>query len=103
MTKGQIFQKYKDLSPQDRRTFDLWLRGNAVVGALMAMAMMAIVLNGSRAPSPSAKQATQAVTTSLQQLHSLAHLENLPVDYIEDYALTFAAPKHEDLAATKAD
>src|SRR5262249_50629462 len=88
MTKGQILRKYKDLSPEDQLTFDRWLRANALAGALLAMVVVTIPLNGSRPPSPSATPATRALTASFQ--HSLAHLDNLPVDHIENYALTFA-------------
>jgi hypothetical protein len=110
MTKGQIFAKYKHLSPQDRRAFNLWLRANAVVGVLLAVAAVTVALNGSRTQGPSAAPATQAQNTSFQELHSLAHLDNLPVDHLHNQALIFAAPEREtrsvtvsEAAATNAD
>jgi hypothetical protein len=81
MTKGQIFRKYNDLSPEDQRTFDRWMRANAVVGVCLVAAVVTIASNGSQPPGPSAGPATQAQTVSIQELHSLAHLDNLPVDH----------------------
>jgi len=39
----------------------------------------------------SAAPATAAI--SIWEIHSLAHLENLPVDHLEDHSLVFASPR----------
>src|SRR5262245_24532676 len=51
MAKGKIFQQYKLLSHEDQRTFDRWLKANAVVGLLLAAGLVAMALAGSNARS----------------------------------------------------
>jgi|ERR1700730_7722686 hypothetical protein len=69
MTKGEILAQYKNLSPEDRRSFDRWLRGNAVVGSIFGVALVAIALGGlqtqetATAPAPTSPQ-----TISVQEL-----------------------------------
>jgi hypothetical protein len=46
MGKGKIFDQYKTLSPDDRRTFDRWLKGNAVFGSIMAAGLVAMAVAG---------------------------------------------------------
>jgi hypothetical protein len=94
MTKGQIFAKYKHLSPEDQRTFDRWLRANAIVGSLLWAGLLAIALSGPHIQE-TASTPTSAQGFSFQELHGLAHLDNLPVDHIHDQALVFAAPESE--------
>ena len=43
---------YKRLSAEDRRTFDRWLKANAIVGAIFATALIAMALTGSRSVGP---------------------------------------------------
>jgi hypothetical protein len=94
MTKGEILAQYKNLSPEDRRSFDRWLRGNAVVGSIFGVALVAMALGGlqtqetATAPAPTSPQ-----TISVQELHGLAHLDNLRVDHIHNQALVFGAPE----------
>jgi hypothetical protein len=52
MTKGQIIRQSKNLSPEDRLTFDRWLIGNAVVGSIMAIGMVAMAVAGSTSIPP---------------------------------------------------
>jgi hypothetical protein len=52
MTKGQIIRQSKNLSPEDRLTFDRWLIGNAVVGSIMVIGMVAMAVAGSTATPP---------------------------------------------------
>ena len=52
MTKGQIIQQSKSLSPEDRLTFDRWLIGNAVVGSIMAVGLIAMAIAGSQSTPP---------------------------------------------------
>ena len=46
MGNGKIFDQYKPLSPDDRRTFDRWLKGNAVIGSIMAAGLVAMAIAG---------------------------------------------------------
>ena len=40
-------ERYRDMSPEDRRTFDRWLKANAVVGLMFAAGLFAMALAGS--------------------------------------------------------
>jgi len=40
--KGRVFRQYKSLSPDDRRTFNRWLEGNAVVGFILVAGLVAM-------------------------------------------------------------
>jgi hypothetical protein len=48
--KGRIFQAAKELSPQDRLTFNRWLKGNAAVAFMLAAGLVAMVMSGSNSP-----------------------------------------------------
>ena len=50
MTKREILQ-YKNLSTNDQRTFDRWLKANAVAGSLFWAAVVAIAMATSN-PGP---------------------------------------------------
>jgi hypothetical protein len=52
MTKGQIVRQSRSLSPEDRLTFDRWLVGNAVVGSIMAIGIVAMAVAGSISTPP---------------------------------------------------
>jgi hypothetical protein len=95
VTKGQIFVKYRDLSPHDQGTFRQWLRASLMANVLLAVAVVTVALYGSRIPSPSTMPATRAQTIPLQELHSLTNLDKLPVERIHNQALVFAAPAGE--------
>ena len=45
--KGRVFRQYKSLSPDDRRTFNRWLEGNAVVGFILVAGLVAMALSAS--------------------------------------------------------
>jgi hypothetical protein len=45
--KGIILQQAKQLSPEDRLTFNRWLKGNAVVAFLLVAGLAVMVLAGS--------------------------------------------------------
>jgi hypothetical protein len=60
ITKGEL-AKYKNLSPEDRCSFELWLRANSVVGVMFTLALVAFALAGS--------VQTPAQTISFQELH----------------------------------
>jgi|RhiMethySRZTD1v2_1073278.scaffolds.fasta_scaffold2199878_2 hypothetical protein len=46
MGKG-VMREYQRLSPEDKRTFDRWLRTNAILGPILAVGMLAMALAGS--------------------------------------------------------
>ena len=52
MGKGRIAFYYGRLSPEDQRTFDRWLKANAIVGAIFATGLIAMALTGSRSVGP---------------------------------------------------
>jgi hypothetical protein len=53
MGKGYILHWRKSMSSQDRRTFDRWVKGNAVAGAVLVAGLLAIsVLGTHRGASP---------------------------------------------------
>ena len=37
-----VIREYQKLSPEDRRTFDRWLKANAIFGAILAVGMLAM-------------------------------------------------------------
>jgi hypothetical protein len=48
MGEGGIAFYYTRLSREDRRTFDRWLKANAIVGAIFATGLIVMALTGSR-------------------------------------------------------
>jgi hypothetical protein len=52
MGKGHIAFYYRRLSPEDQRTFNRWLKANAIVGAVFAAGIVAMALIGSRSVGP---------------------------------------------------
>ena len=52
MRKGHIAFYYGRLSPEDQRTFNRWLKANAIVGAIFWTGLIALVLAGSRSVGP---------------------------------------------------
>jgi hypothetical protein len=50
MSKGCIVRQYRAMSPEDRRTFDRWLKANAVFGSIFAAGLFAMALAGSTGP-----------------------------------------------------
>lgn len=48
MGKGKIFEQYRTQSPDDRPTFDRWLKANAVIGSILAAGLIAMAVAGSR-------------------------------------------------------
>jgi len=52
MGKGGAASYYRRLSPEDQRTFDRWLKANAIVGAIFAIGLIAMALTGSRSVGP---------------------------------------------------
>jgi hypothetical protein len=52
MGKGGIASYRRGLSREDRRTFDRWLKANAIVGAIFASGLIVMALTGSRSVGP---------------------------------------------------
>ena len=52
MGKGRTAFYYRRLSPEDQRTFDRWLKANAIVGAILATGLIAMALTGSKSVGP---------------------------------------------------
>jgi hypothetical protein len=52
MGKSGLASYYRGLSPEDQRTFDRWLKANAVVGAIFATGLIAMALTGARSVGP---------------------------------------------------
>jgi len=88
MTKGEAFAKIKHLSPEERLAFNRWLQGCAVVGSILGIGLVAMAVAGSRTPE-SKTAAEQTRPLSFQEQHGLAHVENLPVQQIEDLTHIF--------------
>jgi hypothetical protein len=52
MGKGEIARHYKIMSPADQRTFDRWLKANAIVGLILTIGIVAMAISGSTARDP---------------------------------------------------
>jgi hypothetical protein len=88
MTKSELLAKYKysDLSSEDGRTFDRWLKGTGVIAAIFTVALVIMALNTWGSPGPATATARSAMT---DQGLSVRHLmirvsRDLPVQVIND-------------------
>ena len=54
MGKGDIPHYYKTMSAEDQRTFNRWIKRNAIVGSILAIGLMAMALVGSNSAPPPA-------------------------------------------------
>jgi hypothetical protein len=52
MDRSDIPRHYKMLSPEDRRTFDRWLKVNVVFGAILVIGLAAMAVAGSYVIGP---------------------------------------------------
>jgi hypothetical protein len=52
MTKGEAFHQYQHMSADEKRTFDRWLRLNAVVATVFAAGLLAMSLASTFTPGP---------------------------------------------------
>jgi hypothetical protein len=51
--KGYISRFYRTMSPEDQRAYNRWIMGNAIVGSILAMGLVAMAIAGfNSAPSP---------------------------------------------------
>ena len=48
MGKANVSMLYKRMSPEDRSTFDRWLKANAIVGLILTVGIVAMAVAGSR-------------------------------------------------------
>jgi len=63
---------YTRLSREDRRTFDRWLKANAIVGAIFATGLIVMALTGSRFVGPRDAEVasrTKASDVAVSQQH----------------------------------
>jgi hypothetical protein len=60
MTKGELSAKYQDSTPEGRRRMDLWLKANAAIAPIFAIALVAMALNSSGLPEPTSATAKSA-------------------------------------------
>ena len=75
MTKGEILQ-YKNMSDEDRGTFERWLKINLVAGALFCAVLVAMAVPAAYyAPGPRAAQAQEAAD-KVAQFNLLPALES---------------------------
>jgi len=58
MGRSDIALNHKFMSPDDQRTFDRWLKANALFGLILAAGVVAMALAGSR--SEGSRDATMA-------------------------------------------
>jgi len=56
--------QYRKLSPQDQRTFNRWLKANAIVGAIFAIGFIAMALAGSSSVGPRDVEITSTAKAS---------------------------------------
>ena len=64
MEKDGIAPYYGRLSPEDQRTFDRWLKANAIVGAIFATGLIAMALTGSKSVGPRDAEAASSTKAS---------------------------------------
>jgi hypothetical protein len=48
--KGYISRFYKAMSPEDQRVYNRWLTGNAIIGSILAMGLLAMAIAGFNSP-----------------------------------------------------
>ena len=69
MEKGKIVEQYRSMSAEDQRTFNRWVKANAVVGLIIAAGLIAMALIGANSERPrdpilaAGKQSPELVAT----------------------------------------
>jgi hypothetical protein len=63
MTKGKVLVHYRNVSNEDRGTFDRWMKVNLIAGALFFAALVGMAVPAAYAPGPRSAlaQATASV------------------------------------------
>lgn len=69
MGKGDMARMYKYMSAEDQRTFDRWLKANAIAGFIFTIGIVAMAIGGSTARDPAVADntATDCVATSCSE------------------------------------
>ncbi|MEA2957388.1 MAG: hypothetical protein QOJ58_2888 [Alphaproteobacteria bacterium] len=52
MENGYIAREYQKMSPEDRRTFDRWIKANAFIGFIFAAGIIAMAFAGAWLSEP---------------------------------------------------
>jgi hypothetical protein len=53
MTKGEMLAYYKDMSTEDQRNFDRWIKANVVIASIIAIGIVAMAFAGAGADADS--------------------------------------------------
>jgi hypothetical protein len=59
-----ISREYQELSPEDQRKFDGWLKANAILGSILASALLATALAGLYSSPPNGATEFSSVNVS---------------------------------------
>jgi hypothetical protein len=91
MTKGEMLAYYKDMSAEDQRKFDRWLKTNMVIASIVAVGLLCMALAGAGAnsfgPSSAIADSRSAVASgSLSAYELMARLApgELPVQQVDE-------------------
>jgi hypothetical protein len=52
MERGRAFEQYRSMSPEDQRTFNRWVKANAVVGLIVSAGLIAMAVVGANSQRP---------------------------------------------------
>ena len=81
MENGYISRNYMKMSPEDRRTFDRWLKANAIFGLLFGVGIIAMAVAGFNSGGPRDAAVAENTKTSnvvaSQQRRSRAGVRNV--------------------------
>lgn len=83
MTKGEIIQTYRELSIEDQKGFDSWLKANAVIASLFAAALLGMAIGGSDVSVSTQALAKDAQTTGYGATQRIER-----IDVVSPYDLT---------------
>jgi hypothetical protein len=93
MTKGEMLAYYKDMSAEDQRKFDRWLKTNMVIASIVAVGLLCMALAGAGAgpnsfgPSSAVADPRPAIASgSLSAYELMARLApgELPVQQVDE-------------------
>jgi len=92
MHKGDIFLKYRNMSAEDQRTFNRWLKANIVVSSIVVSGLLVMALARSDALSPrtavaeNTKRAVMRPSERVKSAHELMILApyRLPVEQVDE-------------------
>ena len=93
MTKGEMLAHYKDMSAEDQRSFDRWLKTNMVIASIVTVGLLCMALAGAGAgansfgPNSAIADSRSAVASgSLSPYELMARLApgELPVQQVDE-------------------